>query len=123
MKPTVRQQLEDADTRASYGDRCVIACTVEEDRTRQEFRDTVDVNTIIRNVTGHPFREPEYGNVDFDSLDRQTIENQMRAASELYDSLSPELRASIGSPAVLVEMAAQGWQPPAVPTPVAPPQQ
>jgi len=115
MKPPIRQQLEDAQTRASFGDLCGIACTLEEDRTRQEFKDEVNINRIIRSSLGFPLA-PVYGDVDFDNLDRQSLELQTRAANELFASLSPELRRGIGSPAGLVELASKGWTPPA-PTP------
>lgn len=105
-----------------YGALCVIACTPEEDKTRQEYRDTVDVNNIIRNVTGYPMRPVTYGEVDFDALDRHSVENQLRAAQELYGSLSPSQRAAIPSLAHLIDMAAEGFEPPpAAPEEAAPP--
>lgn len=92
--------------------RPVIACTPEEDRTRQEFKDEVNVNNIIRNVTGLPVRPISFGEVDFDALDRHQVENQLLEANALYASLSREQRRAIPSLAHLIQMATDGYQPP-----------
>jgi len=108
----VRQQILTEEELAYYCELTAISCTADEDRTRQEFAQEVDVNVIMRNLAGIPFKPVTYGEVDFDNLDRKTIEDQARAASELYASLTPEQQAAIPSVAHLVEMAAQGFQPP-----------
>ena len=118
MIPKPRPQLETAEARAGYGDLCIIACTPEEDRTRQEFRESVDVNTIIRNLTGYPQSAPTYGEVDFDHLDRHTVELQLASARELYASLTPEQRSAIPSLAHLIQMASDGFEPSPVPAAV-----
>lgn len=97
--------------------RPVIECTPEEDRTRQEFKDEVNVNNIIRNLTGLPVRPTTYGEVDFDALDRHQVENQLLDAKALYASLSREQRQAIPSLAHLIQMASEGFQPQAEATP------
>lgn len=92
--------------------RPIIECTSDEDRTRQEFKDEVNVNNIIRNLTGLPMRTPTYGEVDFDALDRHQVENQLIEAKAVYASLTPEQRRAIPSVAHLIQMASEGYQPP-----------
>ena len=91
-----------------------LECTPEEDRTRQEVKDEVNVNNIIRNLTGLPLRAVAYGEVDFDALDRHQVENQLIEAKAVYASLTPDQRRAIPSVAHLIQMASDGYQPPKV---------
>jgi len=108
------------DTLAALGALCAIDCG-EEDRTRQEFKEEVNINVIMRNLAGVPYREPTFGEVDFDSLDRHQVENSLLAAKELYGSLTREQRQAIPSIAHLIQMAADGYSGPPVAIPEAAP--
>jgi len=84
----------------------------EEDRTRQEFRDECDINKIMRNLAGVPYRELTYGEVDFDALDRHQVENSLIEAKAVYGRLTPQQRQAIPSIAHLIQMAHEGYSGP-----------
>ena len=63
---------------------CEVVCSVEEDMTRQEFKDECDVNHILRQH-GFVVRPVQYGEHDFDA--DLTAQMQSRSVFQLwYDS-------------------------------------
>lgn len=79
-----RKQYDDD---KSYSESCVIKCSEEEDKTRQEFKDEADVNKLLsRYGVNVPQLRPVYGEVDTD-ID---LQGAYLAAQEVADRLTPE---------------------------------
>jgi hypothetical protein len=82
--------MRDLDRIAAVGVSCDIVCSIEEDMTRQEFKEECDVNHILRQH-GFMVRPVQYGEHNFD--DDLTVQMQSRSVFQLwYDSAPNEVR-------------------------------
>lgn len=82
--------LDDLAKIAAKEVRCELVCPVEEDMTRQEFKDECDVNHILRQH-GYVVRPVNYGEYDFDS--DLTGQMQSRSVFQMwYDSAPADVR-------------------------------
>ena len=69
---------------------CDVFCSIEEDMTRQEFKDECDVNHILRQH-GYMVRPVQYGEHNFD--EDLTVQMQSRSVFQLwYDSAPADVR-------------------------------
>lgn len=93
MKDKVyRHQMDNCQDEVALA--CGIHCTPEEDRTRQEFRDEVDVNMIVlRAGGGLPLQNPViYGEVNYD-LNLQDALEAVSSARQAWAKQPDEVRA------------------------------
>ena len=82
--------MHDLETIAANKVVCDIVCTVEEDMTRQEFKEECDVNHILRQH-GYMVRPVQYGEHNFD--DDLTAQMQSRSVFQMwYDSAPADVR-------------------------------
>lgn len=82
--------LSDLEMIAAKEVKCDIVCSVEEDMTRQEFKEECDVNHILRQH-GYMVRPVQYGEHNFD--DDLTAQMQSRSVFQLwYDSAPADVR-------------------------------
>ena len=69
---------------------CELVCSVDEDMTRQEFKEECDVNHILRQH-GYMVRPVQYGEHNFD--DDLTVQMQSRSVFQMwYDSAPADVR-------------------------------
>lgn len=97
-----RHQYVDRENDAYLSDLTAIDCSAEPDKTLQQFKEEVDLNTMIRRfgVTGQPptasSRTPFYG--DFSNVpDYQTALNAVRAAEDGFAALPAAVRERFGN--------------------------
>jgi hypothetical protein len=84
--------LDDLAMIAAKEAKCDVVCSIEEDMTRQEFKEECDVNHILRQH-GFMVRPVQYGEHNFD--DDLTVQMQSRSVFQLwYDSAPDEVRAA-----------------------------
>jgi len=82
--------LDDLSKIAEKEVRCDVVCSVDEDMTRQEFKDECDVNHILRQH-GYMVRPVVYGEHNFD--EDLTVQMQSRSIFQFwYDSAPAEVR-------------------------------
>jgi len=82
--------MDDLERIAAKNVVCDIVCSVEEDMTRQEFKEECDVNHILRQH-GYMVRPVQYGEHNFD--DDLTAQMQSRSVFQFwYDSAPQEVR-------------------------------
>lgn len=105
MHPPVRDQgafLEDAhDPEFSPG----IACTAEEDKARQEFKQEADVSFLMRKYGAlPPITEFPQGVVDFD-VDLLTARIAVQEARDGYGRLPADFRRAVSFDQFMVSLA------------------
>jgi len=103
----LRQQLEDHDAITL---RTGLVCPPEDNRTRQEFKDEADINTIVARF--YPFapptaRVPQFGEQDM-SLDLHSAMLAVQDAKEAYGTLPESLRSQYPTYADFVSAVADG---------------
>lgn len=82
--------LDDLERIAAKEVRCDVVCSIEEDMTRQEFKEECDVNHILRQH-GYVVRPVQYGEHNFD--DDLTAQMQSRSVFQMwYDSAPADVR-------------------------------
>jgi hypothetical protein len=90
--------LDDLHKIAAKEVRCDVVCSIEEDMTRQEFKEECDVNHILRQH-GYVPRPVVYGEHNFD--DDMTARMQSRSLFEAWYAEAPaevrELYSDLGS--------------------------
>lgn len=86
----LRQQLDNHDAMTQE---CGLRCPPEENKTRQEFREEADINSIVARF--YPFAPPtnpvQYGEQDM-GLDLHTAMLSMQGARDAYGSMPSSLR-------------------------------
>jgi hypothetical protein len=80
--------LDDLEKIAAKEVRCDVVCSVEEDMTRQEFKEECDVNHILRQH-GYIARPVQYGEHDFGS--DLTSKMQARSVFQAFFDAAPEV--------------------------------
>ena len=90
--------MDDLEEIAAKEVRCDIVCSVEEDMTRQEFKEECDVNHILRQH-GYVPRPVQYGEHNFD--EDLTVQMQSRSLFEAWYAEAPaevrELYSDLGA--------------------------
>lgn len=82
--------MSDLEAIAAKGVVCDLVCDMDDDKTRQEFREECDVNHILRQH-GYMVRPVQYGEHNFD--DDLTVQMQSRSVFQLwYDSAPADVR-------------------------------
>lgn len=113
MRPPLYDQVSflDRDDHADHGLNCQTAGEQGRSMARQEFRDEMDINTILDRfkVTGvlPPMKTPTYGDQDFD-LDLHTGFIALSQAQDAFWKLPPELREKYKSPAGMLDAVHTG---------------
>lgn len=107
MPIKLRQQLDDHDAITAQ---CGLSCPPEEMKTRQEFRDEADINTIVARF--YPFAPPQSRPVTFGeqdmSLDLHSAILAVQTAREAYADVPPKLREAFPTYADFVQAVADG---------------
>lgn len=93
MKASEMQTQFDAQWNRKVDDFPGVVFDPADDRTRQEFKDDCDVNTILARHMGVPLdqRPVEYGEYDFELTLRDGLE-AVRASEKAWDSVPKNLR-------------------------------
>lgn len=90
MEPAERTQVDGL--QEQYSDLTGIACTPEEDRTRQEFKQEADINDLLRRFgIGVPQKQTVFAEVDF-QLDLQSAYQAVADVKEGWDRLPPHIK-------------------------------
>lgn len=108
--PTERTQIDGKQD--EYSAATAIDCSDSDenpDATRQEFREDVDINTILRRfgVSGAQQRQLQYGEVDYDVGLQEAI-YVTEAAQDAWRRMSPELRNRYPTWQLLMQAIAAG---------------
>nr|QXN72831.1 MAG: internal scaffolding protein [Microvirus sp.] len=107
MKPAKRSQVDELQeeySRATARDTHDLP-----DLARQEFREEVDVNVMLKRfgVAVPLQRQPQFGEADFD-LDLHSAHIAVSRAHQAFQALSPELRKKYETPARMLDAMNSG---------------
>lgn len=91
MRKAERKQNDDLQEEYSYSGG--LACTAEEDVTRQEFKDETDINKLLTRYGGNvPLRAATYGGTVDDNIDLQQALGAIADAKHAWRNLPENLR-------------------------------
>lgn len=93
----MRPAIYDHTTPKAEKDRPVVACSADEDKTRQEFKNESDANWLLRRYGANvPLLNVQYGEQDFD-LDRLQAINAVQRLDSAFAQLPEHIQSRYGN--------------------------